>query len=80
MAPAIDSKNIATTSDWLRFFWPFPKYKSKKFMDRLTSADITLAAFRKLPVYLSAVNRGLITKDKWSGPKKWSPADQHVEL
>ena len=38
-------------ADWTKQSWDLPKYKSKEFMDWLESSEMTLAQFKKLPVY-----------------------------
>jgi hypothetical protein len=57
-------------ADWIRFRWPFPAYKSKAFNRELEAQGITLAQFKRMPVYAEAVARGLIKKDEWVGRGK----------
>lgn len=59
--------NELENEDWLRRSWRLPPYKSDEFMEVLTVMGISLAGFRKLPVYKSAVAKGLIIDDEWVG-------------
>lgn len=68
MAVNIDA--LGRNSDWIRWRWPYPSYKSKAFMDMLKNKlGMSLAQFKKLPVYEMAVEGGLIANDKWVGGK-----------
>jgi hypothetical protein len=57
-------------ADWVKYTWDLPPYKSNEF-NRL---GIVLSDFRKLPIYLFAVESGLIVNDKWIGSSKKSLA------
>ncbi len=51
--------------DWIKTLsWDLPAYKSDEFM----AGEKDLEAFRKLPIYKSAVKHGLIVNDEWTGP------------
>lgn len=53
-------------SDWIksgRLGWNLPPYKSPEFMLVVKDLD----AFRRSPVYHSAVDLGLIVDDEWAG-------------
>ena len=51
--------------DWIKtLYWDLPAWKSDEFL--LGTND--LKAFRKLPIYKSAVRHGLIVNDEWTGP------------
>ena len=53
--------------DWIRtMFWDLPAWKSKELIAFFPNLD----EFRNLPVYKSAVEKGLIVNDKWKGPKE----------
>ena len=53
--------------DWVKMqSWDLPPWKSKELMGFFPDLD----AFRKLPIYLSAVEKGLIVNDRWKGPEK----------
>ena len=54
-------------ADWVRFRWAFSAYKSKAFERELEAQGLTLARFKRMPVYAEAVRRGLIKDDKWVG-------------
>ena len=60
----IDAKH--SNQDWTKRSWDMSPYKSEEFMK--THRD--LKAFRKLPVYIFAVERGLIVDDEWVGNKE----------
>ena len=50
-------------ADWIkeaRDRWILPKYKSEEFMKMLEDEGMTLSEFRELPVYKSAIEKGLI--------------------
>ena len=65
MALNIDASQ--ENQDWLKTMnWDLPPYKSDEFL--LTFND--LASFRNLPLYKSAVEKGLIVNDEWKGPKE----------
>ena len=50
--------------DWMKvLFWDLPAWKSDEFL--MSFHD--LKAFRKLPIYKSAVRHGLIVNDEWKG-------------
>ncbi len=57
-------------ADWTKQSWDLPPYKSKKFNDYLKTSGMTLDSFKRLPVYRSAVRKGLIVNDEWAGNKK----------
>lgn len=50
-------------ADWTRQRWDLPPYKSPEFFAQIPPDQ--LDAFRKLPVYKHAVERGLIFDDEW---------------
>ena len=50
-------------ADWMKTTWDLPPYKSEEFM----RAAPDLITFRELPVYLHAVEAGLIINDEWVG-------------
>jgi len=54
-------------ADWYKFIWILPEYKSDKFYLYLERQRMLLSDFKKLPVYINAVERGLIRDDKWIG-------------
>ena len=54
-------------ADWTKRTWDLPPYKSKEFMRSLQSWGTTLEEFRKLPVYVFAVRKGVIVDDEWVG-------------
>ncbi|AWD92974.1 hypothetical protein HSE3_gp022 [Bacillus phage vB_BceM-HSE3] len=55
-------------ADWTKRSWDnLPQYKSKEFMEYLKLQGITIEHFKTLPVYKSAVRKGLIKDDKWVG-------------
>ncbi len=66
----IEADAILDNADWLKQTWLLPPYKSKEFNQHLASIGMTLAQFKKLPLYASAVGQGIIVKDKWAGGKK----------
>lgn len=45
--------------------WDLPPYLSKPFLDWLRKASISLSEFKKLTIYLHAVEEGLIKDDAW---------------
>jgi len=58
--------------DWTKKSWDLPPYKSDDFL----ALVLDLPAFRKLPVYKTAVRNGLIVDDEWNGELvdgKWRP-------
>lgn len=55
-------------ADWTKRTWDLPPYKSKQFMRLLKGS--TLEDFRKLPVYLFAVEKGVIVDDEWVGDNR----------
>lgn len=55
-------KDLAS-ADWLKSVWELPPYKSEAFFLLFPDLD----KFRKLPVYLAAVESGLILDDEWLG-------------
>ena len=58
-------------ADWIKFRWKgLPPYKSEEFMGILESLGITLTEFRKYPIYIMAVRRGIIKDDEWVGEPK----------
>ena len=54
-------------ADWTKATWHLPPYKSEEFMRFLQSSGSTIEDFRKLPVYLFAVEQGVIVDDEWVG-------------
>lgn len=54
-------------ADWPKRTWDLPPYKSEEFMRFLQSSGTTLEEFRKLPVYVFAVQRGVIVDGEWVG-------------
>lgn len=50
-------------SDWTKKSWDLPDYKSVEFMKAFPDLD----AFRKLPIYKWAEDKGLIFDDEWTG-------------
>jgi len=59
--------NNPNNADWTKQQWNLPPYKSPEFNSGLVASGLTLDQFKKLPVYLSAVKRGLIVDDEWKG-------------
>lgn len=57
-------------ADWPKRTWNLPAYKSEEFYIELVLEHMTLAQFRKLPVYKFAVRNGLIKNDEWTGKEK----------
>ena len=51
---------ILDNADWTKQSWDLPKYKSKEFMDWLKFSGMTLAHFKKLPVYKMNILSGNI--------------------
>ncbi len=51
------------SADWCKQTWDLPPYKSQEFFAIVSDLD----AFRQLPVYLAAVQSGLIYDDEWVG-------------
>lgn len=47
-------------ADWTKTEWDLPKYKSKEFFKLLKSMKMTLAQFKKLPVYKFNLANGTI--------------------
>ncbi|MHB9134609.1 MAG: hypothetical protein ACYDBB_26345 [Armatimonadota bacterium] len=66
-------------ADWTKRSWDLPPYKSPEFLECFGHDEASLAAFRKLPVYCFAVERGLIVNDEWVGEegreRSMNPAD-----
>ena len=60
-------------ADWTKRSWDLPHYKSPEFMAQLQAMDMSLAQFRRLPVYRFAVEQGLIKNDRWVGPPSERP-------
>lgn len=60
---AIDADADLRNADWTKTTWDLPPYKSREFFN--TYPVETLPAFRKLPVYQAAVDKGLIHDDEW---------------
>lgn len=54
-------------ADWTKRTWDLPPYKSEEFMRFLQSSGSTLEDFRKLPIYVFAVEKGVIVNDEWVG-------------
>ncbi|MBU0462786.1 hypothetical protein KKA39_03250 [Patescibacteria group bacterium] len=53
--------------DWIKTLsWNLPAYKSTEFLATITD----LNKFKHLPLYKSAVQKGLIQNDVWAGPKE----------
>jgi len=62
-APEIEVVNIdaiTENADWTKQTWDLPEYKSKEFMDWLKFSGMTLAQFKKLPVYKFNLANGTI--------------------
>ena len=59
--------NRELNADWTKQRWNLPPYKSDDFNSSLENSGLTLAQYRNLPVYISAVKRGLIVNDEWVG-------------
>ena len=53
-------------ADWTKQAWDLPPYLSKEFFDAM-GPDFDLDHFKTLPVYLHAVDAGLIHDDEWVG-------------
>ena len=45
--------------------WDLPPYKSPEFLRWLRRASMSLGEFKKLTIYLNAVEKGLIEDDTW---------------
>jgi len=52
------------SADWTKQGWDLPPYLSKEFFDTM-GPDFDLEHFKTLPVYLHAVDAGLIHDDEW---------------
>lgn len=65
--PVLNLDEELHNADWTKRTWDLPPYKSMEFMDFLVGSGMDLVGFRKLPVYLHAVEAGLIKDDKWVG-------------
>lgn len=63
LEPDKDLKN----ADWPKRTWNLPPYKSKEFYEILEFSGMTLKHFKTLPVYMFAVEKGLIKNDQWAG-------------
>lgn len=61
MALPIINLDTPGNSDWTKQTWDLPPYKSPEFFATIKDLD----AFRKSPVYNSAVKAGLIVDDEW---------------
>ena len=59
-------------SDWTKQSWDLPPYKSDEFFQTLPNVD--LEHFRTTPVYLRAVDDGLIVDDEWTSADQTSAA------
>ena len=59
----INIDELPMNQDWTKQTWDLPPYKSDEFL--LQFPD--LPAFRKLPIYQMAVEKGLIKDDTWRG-------------
>ena len=46
--------------DWTKQSWDLPKFMSPEFMSWLATTGMSLEDFKKLPVYLNVVKKGLI--------------------
>lgn len=51
-------------ADWTKQSWDFPPYKSAEFFEAIGGIE-SLDAFRELPAYKFAVERGIIHDDEW---------------
>ena len=51
---------IIENADWTKTKWDLPKYKSEEFYRVLKSMKMTLAQFKKLPVYKFNLANGTI--------------------
>jgi len=56
-----------SNADWTKQTWDLPPYKSAGFFAQIGSDDDALVRFRQTPVYMAAVERGLICDDEWVG-------------
>lgn len=61
-------------ADWTKCTWDLPPYKSEEFMRFLKSS--TLEDFRKLPIYIFAVQQGVIVNDEWVGDNHFLSYDE----
>jgi hypothetical protein len=60
----IDLDCDPTQSDWTKQSWDLPPYQSKEFWEEV-GPDFDLDHFKTTPVYLHAVEAGLIHDDEW---------------
>ena len=60
MAEILNIDAILDNADWTKQSWDLPEYKSKEFMDWLKFSGMTLAQFKKLPVYKLNIANGNI--------------------
>ena len=63
---AINLDADTESADWTKQSWDLPPYNSKEFFDYM-GPDFDLEHFKTLPVYIHAVDAGLIHDDEWVG-------------
>lgn len=59
--------NSDRNGDWMRASWDLSPYMSAAFMEEIEQAGVSIDEFRNMPMYIMAVQRGMIVDDEWTG-------------